>query len=275
MSLKAEVKRIVGHKSSLPAGASRIVEFRGARILCAESNKLEAKLLTDPKGYDESNFEALCAIVREGSVCLDIGANIGIYSSVMSRIVGDAGAVHAFEPVRHIRRKLASNVAINGGRNVVINDFALGAEPGELEMFQVKEGQYRAGTSTFLNNNNVQDMGVEAFDRELVKIVTLDSYAADMPKIDFIKLDVEGFELNVLRGGRETLARCKPAILFEHDQPRLAGLGLVESDFATLLNELGYSCFEVFPADDETYFAPFGWDRKLKRNNVLALQLGK
>lgn len=274
MRLKSAVRRISGHKPALPRGANHIVEFRGARILCSEGNKLEYKLLSDPEGYDRSNFTALCSIVREGSICLDVGANIGIYSSVMSVIAGDAGAIHAFEPVRHIRRKLKSNVAINGGRNVVVNDFALGAEPGELEMFQVKEGVFRAGTSTFLNNNNIQGMGIEQFDRELVTIRTLDDYAADIARIDFIKLDVEGFELNVLMGGVGTLARFKPAVLFEHDQPRLAGLGIKEEDFANLLNGLGYSCFEVFGADSETYFAPFGWDRELKGNNLLALHLG-
>jgi FkbM family methyltransferase len=72
---------------------------------------------------------------------------------VRSVITGAAGAVHAFEPVRHICHKLKSNVAINGGRNVIVNDFALGAEPDELKMFQVKEGVFRGGTTTVLCNN--------------------------------------------------------------------------------------------------------------------------
>lgn len=269
-TLRSLARRAVGRGQSIPADTSQIVDFRSARIACHASNKLEDKLLREPEDYDLANFTALTSIVRSDAVCLDVGANIGIYSCVLSRL---AAEVHAFEPVRHIRQKLQINAALNGARNLTINPFAMGDRPGELEMFQVKEGQYRGGTSTLVANNNVSDMGEAAFDREIVQVSTLDTYCAAFKRLDFVKIDVEGFELNVLRGARETLDRLSPAILFEHDQPRLGGLGLNEQDFADLLQGLGYRCFEVFLLDGVPSMAPFDWDRPLKTNNLLAIRL--
>ena len=179
-----------------------VVEFRGARISCSRRNKLELKLLTDPENYDWPNFVAVTSIVRPGSVCLDIGANVGVYSMVMDRLGAE---VHAFEPVAHIRRRLSINRALNRA-NVVINDFALGDHTGELPMLQVKEDAFRGGTSTFVRSS-AQRTGLDGFDLVPVKVCRLDEYSEGFERLDFIKLDVEGFELKVLTGGKRTLER--------------------------------------------------------------------
>lgn len=255
-------------------GDGAVTAMGEARILTRVSNKIENKLLSG-EGYDVSNFEIVNSIVREGAVCFDIGANIGVYSVVFSRLSGSTGEVHSFEPVRHIRRRLEINLALNGARNAVVNDFALGEEVGELEMLQVKEGVFRGGTSTFIRNDNVAEMGDEAFEKEKVRIETLDRYIAEkgVTRIDFMKIDVEGFEIMVLKGARETLSRFKPAILFEHDQERLAYIKRPESELGDFLRELGYVCFEIFMHQGRANLAEFRFDRKIKGNNLLALHL--
>ncbi|MBH8566034.1 FkbM family methyltransferase [Nostoc sp. CENA67] len=252
-----------------------IVEFRGTRIICRQDNKLEYKLLTDPDSYDESNFYAITSLVKEGATCFDIGANIGIYSLVLSHLVGTNGQIHAFEPVDHIRHKFLVNLAFNGAKNVLVRDFALGDRLNELPMYQVKEGLFRGGTSTFVHNNNVEVMGEDAFERRTVRIMKLDEYVAEqnLTRLDFIKIDVEGFELNVFQGAINTLAKFKPTILFEHDQNRLNGLKILESQFSEILSNLGYSCFEVFNDGRRNLLAPYCFDRKLKGNNLLAIYI--
>lgn len=272
--LKRTLRKLV-RRNTRSDSAAQIVEFNGARIVCTPFNKLENKLLKDAAGYDLPNFRALTALVREDDICFDIGANIGIYSSVLSRCVGANGHVHAFEPVRHIRRKLNTNLAMNGARNVTVNGFALGAEPGELPMFQVKEGIFRAGTSTFMRNNNVEAMGEDSFEKEIVRITTLDAYAEEktLPHLGFIKIDVEGFELNVFKGAFKTLAKFKPAILFEHDQKRLGGIQVDEKEFADILGGLEYSCFEISMMGERLSLEPFNFDRKIHGNNLIALHI--
>jgi len=268
--LRGGVRNLIRPKRA-PRDAAKLVGFRGAQVVCEESNKLEAKLLDDPASYDKKNFAAVETLVQPGAICMDIGANIGIYSAVLSRLVGPTGHVHAFEPVRHIRRKLRTNLAFNGARNVTVNDFALGDVPGSLEMFQVKEGQFRAGTSTLVRNNNVETMGEDAFERQTVEVRTVDTYGLD--RVDFMKIDVEGFEFNVLKGAVETLRKHRPAILFEHDQGRLEGLAGDERQFAELLGGLGYSCFELDLSDDEVWVTPFNFDSRLRTNNLIALNV--
>lgn len=272
--MKQAIKGVFGRKP-MEADVAQVVEFRGARIICTPANKLENKLLENAAAYDRPNFNALISLVKEGDICFDIGANIGIYSSVLSRAVGSAGHVHSFEPVRHIRRKLYANLAMNGAKNVTVNHFALGAEAGELPMFQVKEGEFRGGTSTFVRNNNVEKMGEQAFEKEIVKIAALDSYVEEMgiDRVDFMKIDVEGFELNVLKGAVKTLGKFRPPILFEHNQGRLGGLEIKEEDFALLFSELGYSCFETGTLDERLSLVPFGFDRKMRGNNLMALHI--
>lgn len=274
--LKSARRKISPKNSSQPASAGVIVKFGSTRILARSTNKIESKLLGS-RGYDLSNFEVVNSVVREGNVCFDIGANIGVYSAVMSRLVGQSGHVHAFEPVKHVRRRLRLNLALNGSRNVSVNGFALGHEAGQLEMFQVKEGLFRGGTSTFLHNDNVQEMGVESFDKELVDIITLDEYVArnKVPAIDFIKLDVEGFEINVLRGGHASLEKFKPTILFEHDQDRLIDLGISEDVIGTLFAKIGYACYEIDWVDGAASLIPYFFDRRLRSNNLIALHIGE
>lgn len=257
-------------------GDGVVVTFEGAHILARPTNKIEHRLLSG-EAYDAANFAAVDSVVGPGMVCFDIGANIGVYTAVLARRVGESGSVHAFEPVSHIRRRLRTNVALNGVRNVVVNAFALGEEPGELEMLQVKESVFRGGTSTFLRNDNVREMGDDCFEKEAVQIDTLDRYvdAAGLERLDFIKLDVEGFEIYVLKGGIRAITKFRPAILFEHDQDRLAEMGFGEESIASLFRDNGYVCYEIQNRHGQTMLTQFDFDRRLSGNNLLALNIGE
>ncbi|MDP2620661.1 MAG: FkbM family methyltransferase [Hyphomicrobiales bacterium] len=253
--------------------SSQIVTFNNAAIICRRDNKIEHELICNSKNYDAQNFAVMKAIVRPGSNCFDIGANIGVYSMVMSRIAGFEGAIHAFEPVNHIRKRLLQNKSLNGARNIIVNNFALGDLRGEMEMFQVKKGEFRGGTSTFVRNNNVESMGAAAFERAPVRVDTLDNYAraTNLPSVDFLKIDVEGFEINVFRGAQEVISKHHPAILFEHDQKRLSALGVKDEDFKQILFGVGYSLYEPLLRSGMFRLLPFVFDRRMVGNNLLAL----
>ena len=234
----------------------QVISFHGCDFFASKLNKIEAALLARDGGYDKHNLTVVSKFVKSNATCFDIGANIGVYTVLMANIAGKDGMIHSFEPVSHIRRKLHANVKLNNQKNVRINDFAIADQEGEMEMLQVKEGQFRGGTSTFIHNENISAMGIDKFEKVLVQLNTLDDYVVEnnIDEISFIKIDVEGFEWNVLEGGKESIRRFAPTILMEYDPIRHDD---DSKNFKDFFNQEGYSVFEYVAFDDELVMVPF------------------
>ena len=140
---------------------------------------------------EEPSLEALP--LTDQSVVVDIGANIGVLTAWFAR---RAHEVHAFEPAPRALELLR----MNAPSNATIHPLALGEESGLVRFTQAES----------LDMSAISDSGIE------VEIRTLDSYGLAP---DLIKIDVEGFEPQVLRGARQTIARHRPLIMFEALSP--------------------------------------------------------
>jgi FkbM family methyltransferase len=245
-----------------------VVRFRGCSFFADGNNKIEAALLRGDRQYDGNNFTAISHFVRPGSVCFDVGANIGVYSSVLAGISGDPANIHSFEPVEHVRRKLIANARLNGFGNIHVNPFALGSSPGTLVMHQIREGHFRGGTSTFVNKEIVTRLGQSQFESREVEIRTLDQYvgASDLSRVDFIKIDVEGFELEVLKGAIETLSKHKPTMILEYDEDRHSPEA---GTMREVLSSIGYQVFEFAAYRDTLVLQPFDFERPPRNRNIL------
>ena len=149
-----------------------------------------ANLWIDPTSrfHDLSLFRDCCA---PGDVVVDVGANIGEVSIVFSQRVGEAGRVFAFEPHPRIYQYLRGNLALNNCVNVTARNIALGDVPGNARMSDDKRDDM---------NRIVTSGAIE------VACSTLDAELPPQP-IAFMKIDVEGHELSVLKGAREVLQR--------------------------------------------------------------------
>jgi FkbM family methyltransferase len=149
-------------------------------------------------------------VVRRGDVVLDIGANLGLMTFMLSALVGADGFVHAFEPNPEMCHLIDEAMIHNGVKNVVLHRVALGAQDGEL-MLSVPNGN--AGAASLNKARQFQDGKTMA-----VPVRTLSSVLADQQinHIRLVKLDVEGFEPEVLTGAAGLFARQPPdVILFE------------------------------------------------------------
>jgi FkbM family methyltransferase len=146
---------------------------------------------------------------RDG-VALDIGANIGIYTLLLSHFAGPGGSVFAFEPDPQSLPWLQRNVDMNAIANVHVCPCAIGDESGHLTLYQ---DVTTTRTSSLVPNAWTPD----AVDRRSVsvRVETLDDYADKVRRIDFVKIDTEGFECAVLRGGMSLLRRFSPKVLIE------------------------------------------------------------
>jgi len=176
-------------------------------------------------------------IVRRGDHVLDIGANLGVVSLRLSQLVGDTGIVHAFEPNPHISDLLSQSLDRNRFKNVRIHKCALGPEDGQLNLMVPS---YNSGMATL---SAAHTFG--ARDAIPVQVKTLSGLAGeiDLSNVRLVKIDVEGFELEMLRGARQWLATQPPeALLFESNE---ICTGDKPDGVVSFLAELGYEFFSI------------------------------
>jgi FkbM family methyltransferase len=172
--------------------------------------------------YDPNELEALKGLfsiirdIKPNLVALDVGANIGIHSVVLSGQVGPKGIVYAFEAQRIIFNMLAGNIAINSLSNVVCLHNAVGDTPGFIDIPIFDYGKPMSFGSIEFGGYQREDLGQkrQSGKSEKVQVTTIDQLNLD--EIDFIKIDVEGMEINVLKGAQESIAKFRPFMLIEY-----------------------------------------------------------
>lgn len=161
--------------------------------------------------HDKKIIEGLLQFLEPGMDCWDIGASIGAYSCILSLKNRPDGIVYAFEPENESRKKLRDNLGLNNATNTYIYDVALGNEEKELVLLLADDAT--AGTHKLDEKS-----GSLPGEKQVVKLTTVDHLIAqDNLKIPgVIKIDVEGWEEQVLKGARNTIQNqsCK-AIMIE------------------------------------------------------------
>lgn len=154
----------------------------------------------------------LPALVKAGDTAIDIGANLGYYTVPLSRLAGSQGAVHAVEPVPVIYDVLRRNTA--GCGNVTAYNCALGAEnrPVEMANDSVAAAGYFGTGRNFVDDGGSAGMGAIRFSAQMRRGSEL---FAGLPRIDFIKCDIEGYECVVLGEMMPLIRRHRPTLLVE------------------------------------------------------------
>jgi FkbM family methyltransferase len=179
--------------------------------------KLRLRLECDPKNYIDrfviingfwelGVITALGALIRPGDVCIDVGANAGYISVVMGRYTGASGRVISFEPNAEVTAKFLRNLSLNPDLKPVVELKTMGLGTERAHMFVVLDtgaGMGNAVLSASASNNTSHP----------VEVITLDSL--NLPRLDCMKVDVEGMELDVLSGATRTISRFLPNIVFE------------------------------------------------------------
>jgi len=160
--------------------------------------------------FEISETRLVQAFLRPGMTFLDVGAHIGYYTVIAARLVGGAGCVCSFEPGDTTREHLLANVERNGFRNVQIHAEALAETTGEVGFYP----------SVLAGNQGISSIVAPGDGRAApvtVPSISLDDFAARLGRrIDFLKMDIEGAELQVIRGGQRVLAGSDaPPIIFE------------------------------------------------------------
>jgi FkbM family methyltransferase len=212
------------------------VRVRGGSTICvpASPKYLTTYVLLEQEDWFEKEIAFVGRMIQPGMRAVDVGANFGIYTAVLARGVGPGGRVWALEPASTTFACLAETIAINSFSQVEAVRLALSDRSGtarlgldrnsELNSLTVKEGQ----------------------PTEEVPLATLDAFAATAhaTNVDFLKLDAEGEELNILAAGQDFMHRESPLVMFE------VKVGNEHNhELAAALRNLGYGIYRLVGPD--------------------------
>lgn len=165
-------------------------------------------LLKSNRIYAYPHF--LDKIIDDGDVCIDLGANLGYFSVLFSKIVGESGKVHSVEPVKPILSVLRKNT--RACKNVTIHPYALGTENKKIKLGNnsvTKRGFIESGSHFVLEDNSNAETEFDAEMRSGKELF------ANLDKLDFIKCDVEGYEEIVIPELEELIMKFEPMLLLE------------------------------------------------------------
>jgi len=186
----------------------------------------------------------------DGVVMVDGGANVGVHALTAGRLMQGWGSVISIEAQERVFYALAGNVAMNNLFNVIARWNALAQEPGIINIpvpDYLKPASF--GSLEMQYTDKSEDIGqpISLANSQQVQAISIDSM--NLPRLDFLKLDVEGMETQVILGAKSTIARCKPILQVE----RLKGDQL---DLNEVIKSFGYTLYSVglnalcIPIDD-------------------------
>lgn len=195
--------------------------------------------------FIENEIAGLAEVVRPGDVCLDIGAEYGLYTLALAGLAGPGGRVCAVEPLPGPARFLRSATRTLGARNVRVLRRAVGAEKGTGTLsLPLRRGLPVHGRAFLTTGARSAGPNAEFRGERTVAapVTTLDALVDEqgLEHVDFIKADVEGAELAVLDGAATTLRTHRPALLLEIEDRHLAKYGARAADLVERLAQTGY-----------------------------------
>ncbi len=197
--------------------------------------------------------------VKAGWCCVDVGANVGAITLGMALRAAPNGRVIAIEPGKTNTQRLHANLRLNPAleQNVTVIEAGVGDTAGTLNWIEETENPGNAMLE--LSPLYAKQTGAH---QHPVQVLTLDTHLAQVKAgaVNFIKIDVEGMEINVLRGGLETLRRDKPLLFFETlDRYSKTDQGGSLGEIEALLTPLGYQYYRLNADGGYTAFSPPQW----------------
>jgi FkbM family methyltransferase len=212
------------------------VRIKGGVEICVPPSVhfMSTYILLEQEDWMEGEIEFVRQLLEPGMDVIDIGANHGVYALIMAARVGPAGRVWAFEPARATAEFLAQAIARNGLGNLTLVTEALSRESGH--------GVMESGMDSELGRLVHADAGSEAAGG--VAVTSLDDAMRryGWGKIDFVKMDAEGEEVNILAGGAKFFAEQSPLVMFELNDGDKVNHELVEA-----FHRAGYGFFRLVP----------------------------
>ena len=196
-------------------------DCRHGRITYLRTDSIIGKSLELYGEWCEGEIILFSRLLHVGDVVVDVGANIGTHALALAKLVGASGIVYAYEPQRMIYEILQNNVEANHLPNVRLNWAAVGAADSTGHIPEID----------YSVQNNFGEVSTGHGELE-VPMIALDSLK--LPRLNLIKIDVEGAEAEVLRGATSTIAQQRPILYVENNKLEKSG------ELVALIRNMGY-----------------------------------
>ena len=177
-------------------------------IMLDSHNGLVDKEIFASGVYEKEVMDVYLDKIHAGDTYVDIGANIGEHSLFASYVVGVTGHVISFEPITYIRQQFEESIKLNNIQNISVKPFACG-NITETKTLHLEAGNIGASSLVPLADKKHEST-------EEIRIVRADDVLKEFGKVDFIKIDTEGYEYNVIQGLEQTLSQYHPSLLIEY-----------------------------------------------------------
>lgn len=211
-------------------GFNRLKRCRYGLMLYNPNDRFVGRALDLYGEFSEGEVQLFRQTVKPGQVVLDVGANIGTHTLFFAHAVGSRGVVIAFEPQRLVFQTLCANMALNSITNVICRNNAVGEDSGILRV-------------PALDPQKVQNFGGLSLrgqtEGEPVERISIDDL--DLKRCHFMKIDVEGMEIPVVAGAKETILRHRPTLYVENDREEYS------DDLIRLISSLRYRLYSHRP----------------------------
>ncbi len=250
LALRRAYRRFAGPEASLThlprtvlrwiVGPDFTVKLRGKPFTVNLNDAVVGASILAYRKYEDLETALMERVVKPGFTAIDLGANCGFFATLLGELVGPGGRVLAIEPQPNNARLLRKNVQQRGLDAVVtVAQAAAGSSEGTATLFLASPtnlGDYRIAA----------DGGAAQGERVDVRVARVDDLAAGFERVDFVKMDIQGFEMQALQGMRELLARSPSVMMLAEFWPggqRAAGND--PAAFYAILRELGFAVWEV------------------------------
>ena len=235
------------YRSARPRDGIVVVKLAGTSAQFYVRTPEELRLLESAGGAggEQRVLERLVAFLKPDDVVFDIGANVGLYTVFLARVVGDGGRAISFEPESRTYAHLLDNLKLNALTNVRCFRKALGERSGRAKLYS---GEVIGGAS-LVHAHGGDDPG------EVVDIVEGDQLvlAEDLPLPRAVKIDVEGYEYAVIQGLRRTLADHACELVCCEVHPARLPADVKPEMIVDLLRSVGFSRIDTYPRWDKTF----------------------
>lgn len=218
-----------------------MVEVHGNKYYLKASDRGMTPMLLSKNNYEAAEIRLVKQSIKTDMTVVDIGANIGYFTLLFSQLSGKNGRVLAFEPEPENLGFLEKNIQVNNCKNIEVVAVALAESKGYIDFFVP---EHTRSTASMVASNLIYEKGVNKIS---VPTESLDEYLSSIgvSKVDFIKIDVQGAENIVFKGGQKTLAQEHLSIMMEYWPYGMNKAGTNVSEYLKMFEQYNFTFFEL------------------------------
>lgn len=190
-------------------------------------------------GFHEfREFIFLHRFLKKDMIFVDVGSNQGEYTLFAAKRLTH-GRVLAFEPLPSIRNVLNENISLNGFRNIDVFNCGLSDREGTVQIHEIEN--VHEGLATFYPGDRISKIAFQ------VQLKSLDNIfeTLNLNRLDFIKIDIEGGELEALKGSRNVIQKYHPVLMVEINEETYNAAGYSSKDVTSFFDDIGYQAYEI------------------------------